>query len=264
METRNAFTDTSPSPLGRVRGAGTNAGSRGVRDRRYHSYALVYVVAGSGSYEDEWDTQCEVAAGDAMVIFPGLRHSYGPRDGQTWDEMYVIADGPVFENLERTGVLDPARPVFRLAPMARWRVEIEAILDAPRPAGQRGRALEVCNLLRLLTECLVPGESTPAWLEHGRALLAADLAQPGDLRAIARACGMAYESFRKRFREATGMSPRVYRESRRIDTARELLLLTSRTHREIAASLGYCDEYHFSKRFKDAAGVPPSTYRASG
>lgn len=264
FETRNAFVDTSPSPLGRVRGAGTNAGSRGVRERRYHSYALVYVVAGSGRYEDELGTRREIAAGDAIVVFPGLRHSYGPRAGATWDEIYVIADGPAFEQLERLGVLDRARPVHRLVPVARWRRELDAVLAAPRPAGLRGRALETCSVVRLLADALIPGEHAPAWLERGRALLAADLERPADLRAVADASRMSYETFRKRFRAATGTSPRAFREAKRIDAARELLLLTSLTHREIAAGLGYGDEYHFSKRFKAATGVPPSAYRASG
>ena len=29
---------------------------------------------------------------------------------------------------------------------------------------------------------------------------------------------------------------------------------------EIAAAVGYCDEYHFSKAFKKAAGVSPRKY----
>jgi len=136
FETRNAFVDTSPSPLGRVRSAGTNAGSRGVRDRRYHSYALVYVVSGTGRYEDELGTRREIASGDAIVVFPGLSHGYGPRSGETWDEIYVIVDGPAFEQLEQLGVLDRARPVHRLMPVARWRRELDAILQSPRPAGR--------------------------------------------------------------------------------------------------------------------------------
>lgn len=264
FETRNAFVDTSPSPLGRVRGAGTNAGSRGVRDRRYHSYALVYVVAGGGRYEDEGGTRCDIQAGDAIVVFPGMLHSYGPRGDQPWDEIYVIADGPAFELLEQAGVLDRAHPVHRLQPVEVWRGELDAVLRAPRPAGPRGRALEAWNLARLLAELLIPGERAPTWLDSSRAMLAADLGRRGDLGAVAEASGMTYETFRKRFRAATGLSPGAYREARRTDAARELLHLTSLTHREIASALGYSDEFHFSRRFKAATGVAPSRYRASG
>jgi len=264
FETRNAFVDTSPSPLGRVRGAGTNAGSAGVRDRRYHSYALVYLVAGAGWYEDERGTRCDIQAGDAIVVFPGMVHSYGPRGDEPWDEIYVIADGPAFELLERAGVLDRAHPVHRLAPVEVWRGELDSILRSPRPTGHRDRAIEAWSFARLLTELLIPGERTPTWLDRSRAMLSADLGRPGDLSAVAAANRMTYETFRKRFKAATGVSPRAYREARRTDAARELLHLTTLTHREIASALGYSDEFHFSKRFKAVTGVAPSRYRAAG
>lgn len=263
FETRNAFVDTSFSPLGRVRGAGTNAGGRGVRDRRYHSYALVYLVDGAGRYEDEGGTRCDIRAGDAIVVFPGFLHSYGPQVDEHWDELYVIADGPAFELLEQTGVLDRSRPVHRAAPMERWRGELEAVLHASRPVGPRGRALEAWNVARLMAELVIPAEHAPTWMDDSLAMLAADLGRPGNLRAVAAANGMTYESFRKRFRAETGSSPRAYRESRRIEAARELLHLTALTHREIAAALGYSDEFHFSKRFKAATGIAPSTYRSA-
>lgn len=263
FETRNAFVDTSLSPLGRVRGAGTNAGSRGVQDRRYHSYALIYLVDGAGLYEDERGARCDIRTGDAIVVFPGLLHSYGPRADEHWDEVYVIADGPAFELLEQSGVLDRSRPVHRAAPAERWRGELEAVLHAPRPGGPRGRALEALNFARLLAELVIPAERALTWVDGSRAMLAADLGRPGDLHAVAAANGMTYEGFRKRFRAETGSSPRAYRESRRIEAARELLHLTALNHREIAAALGYSDEFHFSKRFKAATGVAPSAYRSA-
>ncbi len=264
FETRSAFVDTTPSPLGRVRGAGTNAGSRGVRERRYHSYAVVCVVAGGGRYEDEAGTRCDIQAGDVIVVFPGMLHSYGPNGADPWDEIYVIADGPAFELLEQVGILDRAHPVRRLTSGEVWRGEVAALLRAPRPAGPRDRAVEAWNLARLLVELLVPGERAPTWLDTSRAMLAADLRTPGDLGAVAEAVGIPYETFRKRFKTATGLTPRAYREARRIEAARELLHLTSLTHREIASTLGYSDEFHFSRRFKAATGVAPSRYRAAG
>jgi AraC-like DNA-binding protein len=33
------------------------------------------------------------------------------------------------------------------------------------------------------------------------------------------------------------------------------------THREIARTLGYADEFHFSRRFRAQYGVPPRDYR---
>ena len=71
----------------------------------------------------------------------------------------------------------------------------------------------------------------------------------------------ANNSFRKRFREATGSTPAHYRENLRIETAKDLLRSTVLTTRQIAESLGFFDQYHMSRRFKSATGMSPTAYR---
>jgi AraC-like DNA-binding protein len=51
----------------------------------------------------------------------------------------------------------------------------------------------------------------PAWLVRVCTLLEAELTQDIDLRAIAGAVGIPYETFRKRFKQITGVSPREFR-----------------------------------------------------
>jgi AraC-like DNA-binding protein/predicted GNAT family N-acyltransferase len=76
---------------------------------------------------------------------------------------------------------------------------------------------------------------------------------------------MSYESFRKRFQRETGVSPARYRTLRRIEAARELLRYSPQlTNRQIAETLGFADEYHFSRRFTQIAGSTPRQFRANG
>jgi transcriptional regulator GlxA family with amidase domain len=45
--------------------------------------------------------------------------------------------------------------------------------------------------------------------------------------------------------------------------AATLLRLTDLTHREIARTHGFADEFHLSRRFRAQYGVPPREYRRS-
>ena len=241
--------------------AGTIAASQGTRDRRFPEYAIVYVVGGGGRFQDELGHDQAITPGDAIVVFPGLEHSYGPEPGGDWSELYVTFDGPVFDLWRERGLLDPARPVHRLEPVDDWLAQLQAFVGHPRPRSPGERESEVCRFLLLLTAMLARSGRPATWLERSQSLLASDLGDPLALDAVAAEVGMSYETFRKRFRYELGMGPSAYRSARRLEAARALLTSTAMSHREIAGSLGFRDEFHFSKRFKQWAGAPPREVR---
>ncbi len=80
-------------------------------DRDLQAYALVYVIDGGGYYADQNTPAQRITAGDVLVLFPGLRHSYYLGDQPTWTEIWLTFRGRLFAELERDGLLDRARPV---------------------------------------------------------------------------------------------------------------------------------------------------------
>lgn len=261
VRTELLLSDDSASPLGRLRLAGTIAWSTGIEGRRLDSYAIVISVAGGGAYSDELGMSRDIVPGDLLVLFPGLRHTYGPDRGRRWDEIYAVFDGPAFEFLEQVGVMDRRRPIVSLGSHEPATTELTQLARSPRPVDARGRAMEVCSFLRLLTGMLVAGHPQHTWVDRAKAVLARDLDQDLDLNVLASELGMGYESFRKRFKAAAGSTPTEYRNARRVETARELLASTTLTLKQIAGNLGYFDEYHFSRRFRESAGSAPGAYR---
>lgn len=67
--------------------------------------------------------------------------------------------------------------------------------------------------------------------------------------------------FFSRFRERTGMSPSRYMQELKLASAKTTLETTSISIKEIAASLRFYDEFHFSKIFKQRYGVSPRKFR---
>ena len=72
---------------------------------------------------------------------------------------------------------------------------------------------------------------------------------------------MSCTSFRSAFKKHTGVSPNEYIITQRISAACQLLVQTDKSISEIAAEVGYGDQYYFSRIFKKKMGVPPLGYR---
>jgi AraC-like DNA-binding protein len=85
----------------------------------------------------------------------------------------------------------------------------------------------------------------------------------GDL-SMAEMAAMAKLSathFNKRFQTVLRMSPTEYLLSLRVQHARRLLIESSKSISEIAASVGFYDQSHFTKRFRRVTGMTPLAYR---
>ena len=81
------------------------------------------------------------------------------------------------------------------------------------------------------------------------------------LSDVATSFNMSYISFRRKFKEVTGISPGAWLIQKRVDKAVELLMIESLSIEGISQYLGYTDIYTFSKQFKKEKGLPPSEFR---
>lgn len=102
-----------------------------------------------------------------------------------------------------------------------------------------------------------------AELAEAQRLIDREASQTLRLEEVAETVGLSYAAFRRRFREAFGVSPGRYRGKRVIDRACGLMAETTLSDAQIAQRLGFADAFHFSKRFKQVAGRTPRAYRRS-
>ncbi|MDR3708589.1 MAG: AraC family transcriptional regulator [Capsulimonadaceae bacterium] len=257
------------TPIGHLRVAGWICGGDGVVPayplRVYGSFAIVFIIDGAGVYRDVNIRRQPVSAGDAIVVFPELPHTYGPSPGTLWSEVYFVFDGPAIEAIRQAGLIDPARPVIRPGPGTDWIERLQEAFNGLYPPGRAGRLRQFSRFLDVLTEMLLsldaPKTGPPNWLTLATSLLGGALAEQIEPGEVAGKVGMSYETFRRRFEQATGTPPMRYRLERRIDAAAGLLRYTFMTASQIAEATGFCDAYYFSKRFKLATGHSPMEYR---
>ena len=259
------------SPLGSISLSGFNRNSRGIPRRPFRvlgSYALVFVIDGSATYEDANGLALELVMGDMLVVFPEVPHTYYVEGDGCWTELYFVFDGPIFDLWRRSGLLNPSKPRVHLGPLDFWLARFESILGAPHQPGIAPSLLEVCRLQLVLSEALVgigrngsQQNDERVWLSHACSLLDLGLESEIDFLQVAHSLNMSYDGFRKRFRRLTQLSPAKYRSIRGVEIACELIQEGHLTNRQIADQLGFCDEFYFSRRFKQITGYSPTEWR---
>ena len=85
--------------------------------------------------------------------------------------------------------------------------------------------------------------------------------EPLTIQQLAEDFGISYSTFRKLFKEYTGISPALYQQDLRLQRAKELLTSTDLSVKEIAYRLNFETPDYFSSRFKIKTGRKPSELR---
>lgn len=232
-------------------------------------YTLMLLLEGEGMYLSPGEKPRRLFPGDTVLTCPRSVSTYTPPRGKSWTEIYAVFDGPIFNAMLKSGVIDPGRPIRHLQPVEEWHDRFARALPntAPKTSGQH--AVQVMHFAAFLTEVLtqendVQGRESdhPNWVNAARLLLESNLSEEKDLCGMAAGLNVPYETFRKRLTRELGMPPGVFRRSRRLAVAAELLRTTDLTTREIAEATGLGNEFMFSRRFKQEMGLSPRAYRA--
>lgn len=79
--------------------------------------------------------------------------------------------------------------------------------------------------------------------------------------AMTRLSGLAERTFKRRFRQATGMSPLEYVHALRLEEAKQMLETTECPIEAIACEVGYEDAAFFSRLFRKQVNLTPAQYR---
>ena len=100
------------------------------------------------------------------------------------------------------------------------------------------------------------------WQERtAKERLAADLDQDITLAEVALACKLSPSHFARAFKASVSETPYGFRQARRIERAKDLLMRTDLTLAQIALRCGFSDQSHFTRVFANITGFPPGLWR---
>ena len=232
-------------------------------------YAIVYVAHGRGEFDADRIRAVELTAGDAALLFPGVRHRYRPLPAVGWGIYWIHFRGQTADRLVAAGRFTPERAVVQAA-LDEGIVEcIRGLLDVLRGdmlAARRvasARALEILARLEVasLSQRRVPRVEE---LVRRACLLLEEAPGTGAVvEDVIEQFSVSRAQFFRVFKQQTGQSPYRYRLEITIRRAAEMLRDSTLTIKQVAVVLGFKNPYHFSKLFRQKVGCSPKAYRES-
>lgn len=150
-----------------------------------------------------------------------------------------------------------------------------ALLEANRVGGSFGQIYADCISIAIVTRLLAAGNRAAAserpkagelarWrLKRAIEYVDAQLDKPVSLADVASSAGLTRMHFAAQFRAATGLRPHEYLLRRRIERAQQMLLGTGMSLVDVALSVGFQTQAHFTSVFKRYTGQPPRAWRES-
>ena len=230
-------------------------------------FQLNYITEGSGILENEFG-KFPVKPGSLIVTFPDVWHRYKPLTKTGWREHYIGFNGPIASQFMLYPLFSPERPVMHVGikeELIDTYYKIFDFVHSEKPGFQQIASGMIIKLLGYLIsfekQKEFSGKRIADIIEDVRFKMRQNVESQLQPELMAKDHCIGYSYFRKMFKKYTGVSPHQYHLELKIMRARELLLTTDKSIKEISFELGFQSIHYFSRLFKNKVGQNPSELR---
>lgn len=237
------------------------------RDAVFDNWAVVVITDGAGYFQAGEGERQRIEAGSWFCLYPGEVFNYGPDDGGHWDEYYFTVEGRRIEEWLGDWLFFPDQ--LKRIPVDEvliGKMEMMFMLIDSHLPGNLDRA--ALMLESFLYELVALGEEERTDSGgRGRTMLklVEDLSRtlhlPLDAGEIAARHHISVSTLRRMVHEHSGYPLNEYIHRLKIAEAKNILLNTDMSVKEIGEALGYKDMFYFSRVFKKVTGLSPRSYR---
>ncbi|MGC4231721.1 MAG: AraC family transcriptional regulator [Niabella sp.] len=236
--------------------------------RRLNEYQVIYFLDGEGQFRSDSTAKTKIEKGSVLILFPGQWHTYKPSEKIGWDVFYIGFEGPIMENICFNGFFSDEAQILQvgfseiLVELFKRAIEIakeDSFVSQQRLAG---------IVMNILTESLFLAqkhssekENSNEVIERAKAIMYENYNEDINLESIAVKLCSSYSKFRKIFKKYTGYSPADYFQEIKIRKAKELLLESQLSIKEICYELNFSSYEYFLTRFKKRTGLSPQKFK---
>ncbi len=236
--------------------------------RRLSEYQILYITKGEGIFESEITSPKKVYAGDLFILFPNIWHRFKPDISVGWDEYWVEFDGELIKHYQTKEFLNPENPIISIGLQMDIIENYQKIIKLIKDKNPGFQYIASGILIQILGQLfaskkyqIFEGKIIENQIKQAKIMIMESLYSVISQEGIAKNIGMGYSSYRKRFKEYTGVSPTQYQIQLRLNKAKDLLVTTNKPLKTIAIDLGFESPDYFLRLFKQKTGFTPSDFR---
>lgn len=241
------------------------------KGRVLREYQIVYITKGKGIISLDRFNQKQICKGQLFIIFPEQWHTYKPDIETGWNEYYIGFEGSIIESIIENSFLTRENQILdvglneELVNLYKQAIEIA---EAEKKASQQylaGIVMHIIGLILSVTQNKIFETSDVAQkIEQAKIIMNENVFKNVDPEELAQKLNLSYSWFRKVFKDYTGYAPAKYFQELKLRKAKQLLVGTSHSVKEIAYMLDYNSTEHFFSLFKRITGYTPMEYRSYG
>lgn len=231
-------------------------------------YQILYISKGKGTFTSESTKKTEVKKGQIILLFPGQWHTYCPAIDTGWNEYYIGFEGSIIDNLLKNEFISPNNQILDVGVNEEFvTLYLSAIQVAKneRKTAQQYLGGIVLHLIGMVISYsqnkTIELNNSGEIIERAKIIMNENIHRQINIQGIATKLGTSYSWFRKEFKEYTGFPPAQYFRELKLRKAKELLIETNLSIKEVAYELDFNSYEYFLSFFKKRVGVTPSEYR---
>lgn len=237
------------------------------KGRILNEFQINYITKGTGIYET-MTSKVPIKPGSLLVTRPGVWHRYRPDRGSGWMENYVGFDGSIPRKILGHDKSYSQRPVQWIGNREEFidtYHQIFEIVREEKPGFQQVASGMIMKLMGYMVSIEkqrnFSGKKVAMVIRDACFEMREEVGKEIDFKQYAEENHIGYSYFRKMFKQYTGIAPVQYHLDLKVRRAREMLIATHMSIKEIAFELGFHSVHYFSRFFKKKTGVSPSEIR---
>lgn len=234
--------------------------------RILHEFQINYITSGEGILETKTG-KYHVKEGSVIIVYPGMWHRYRPSKAG-WKEHYVGFNGAFANHLFENEFFSGKNSIFHIGFNERLLqsfYELFNLVDMEKTGCQQicsGLVIYILgSIISIKKNENFKGKQIEQTIQKACLIIRENIDKNINIGKLALDLNIDYSIFRKMFKEYTGISPGQYHLSLRIRQAKDLLINTNLSIKEISYRLGFESIFYFSRVFKSKTGINPTQYK---
>lgn len=211
------------------------------KGRVLREYQLVYITKGRGLFSSDSTPERQVCKGRLMVLFPGQWHTYYPLRQTGWTEYYIGFEGPVIDTIVGDAFLSQERQILEVGineELVSLFSRALEVAEADKISAQQylsGIVLHMIGMILSISKNKVFEMSdVDQKIEQAKILMNENVSGNIDPEELAMRLNISYSWFRRVFKEYTGYAPAKYFQELKLRKAKQMLVGTSQSVKEIS------------------------------